>query len=320
MDIQPRRSEFPEATFCRRASRRWCGPSYRLTWIRRFQSTLKLGQERRFSALLESVQGGAVRGRYSFIALDPDLVWRCRGQVAEMCRTIGDGPLQYTREPEPTLTSLRALVAATRIALPEHLPPMAAGLIGYMGYDTIRLVENIPDKNPDSIGIPDGMFMRPMLTVIFDNVNDIMTVVTPVYPTAGTDGAAAYADATRRIHGLLAALERPVPHVAPATTMRFEEAVSNIGRDGYHAMVRKAKEYILAGDIFQVVPSQRFRLPFALPAFALYRSLRRLNPSPFLFHSELRRLRYRRIEPGNPRASARRQGHHTADRGHPEAR
>ncbi|TAL03027.1 MAG: anthranilate synthase component I [Rhodospirillaceae bacterium] len=282
MDIHPRRSEFEAVYAAGKAQVVWAELAADLDTP--VSIMLKLGQDRRFSALLESVEGGAVRGRYSFIALDPDLVWRCHGQVAEMCRTIGDGPLQYAKEPDPTLTSLRALVAASRITLPEHLPPMAAGLIGYMGYDTIRLVENIPDKNPDSIGIPDGMFMRPTVIVIFDNVNDIMTIVTPVYPAAGTDGAAAYADATGRIHGLMTALERPVPHLAPATTMRFDEAVSNIGRDGYHEMVLKAKEYILAGDIFQVVPSQRFRLPFALPAFSLYRSLRRLNPSPFLFH------------------------------------
>jgi anthranilate synthase component 1 len=161
---------------------------------------------------------------------------------------------------------------------------MAAGLVGYMGYDTIRLVENIPDKNPDTIGIPDGMFMRPTVTVIFDNVDDIMTVVTPVYPKPGIGAGAAYGDAKKRIFDTVKVLDRAVPHDAKSPTIRFTEAVSNIGREGYHAMVKKAKEYILAGDIFQVVPSQRFRLPFALPSFALYRSLRRLNPSPFLFH------------------------------------
>jgi anthranilate synthase component 1 len=248
---------------------------------------LKLGQEEPFTALLESIQGGAVRGRYSFIALKPDLVWRCKGQRAEICRDVGALPLQYTAEEKPTLTSLRGLMAASRISLPEHLPPMAAGLIGYMGYDTIRLAENIPDANPDKTGIPDGMFMRPTVTVIFDTVKDMMIVVTPVYPAKGVDADAAYDVAEKRIYAVISALAKPVPEYAPAATPRFDAAVSNIGRDGYHAMVNKAKEYILAGDIFQVVPSQRFRLPFTLPSFALYRSLRRLNPSPFLFHLNL---------------------------------
>ena len=248
---------------------------------------LKLGQDQPFTALLESVQGGAVRGRYSFIAHAPDLVWRCNGQTAEICRTPSQRPLIFTREPKATLDSLRALVAETRIKLPDNLPPMSAGLHGYMGYDTIRLVENIPDKNPDTIGIPEGMFMRPTITVIFDNVKDLMTVVTPVYPKPGVAAGAAYGDARKRILDTVKVLERTVPHHIPDSAVRFDDAVSNIGQAGYHKMVEKAKEYIFAGDIFQVVPSQRFRLPFTLPSFALYRSLRRLNPSPFLFHLNL---------------------------------
>ena len=248
---------------------------------------LKLGQDQPFTALLESVQGGAVRGRYSFIAHAPDLVWRCNGQSAEICRTPSQRPLIFTREPKATLDSWRALVAETRIKLPDNLPPMSAGLHGYMGYDTIRLVENIPDKNPDTIGIPEGMFMRPTITVIFDNVKDLMTVVTPVYPKPGVAAGAAYGDARKRILDTVKVLERTVPHHIPDSAVRFDDAVSNIGQAGYHKMVEKAKEYIFAGDIFQVVPSQRFRLPFTLPSFALYRSLRRLNPSPFLFHLNL---------------------------------
>ncbi len=245
---------------------------------------LKLGQERSYSALLESVEGGATRGRYSFIAIDPDLVWRCKGQGAEIARDVAAGqPPAFTPDDKSTLASLRALMEASRIALPDHLPPMAAGLIGYMGYDTIRLVENIPDKNPDTIGIPDGVFMRPRVTVIFDNLKDTMIVVTPVYPRPGFTAEAAYAEAKFRLEGVVTKLAKAVPAQVPATSARFEEPVSNIGRDGYHTMVTKAKEYIRAGDIFQVVPSQRFRIPFSLPAFSFYRSLRRLNPAPFLF-------------------------------------
>ena len=245
---------------------------------------LKLGQERAYSALLESVEGGATRGRYSFIAIDPDLVWRCKGQVAELCRNVTPGkPLTFTADDRAALASLRELMATSRITLPEHLPPMAAGLIGYMGYDTIRLVENIPDKNPDTIGIPDGVFMRPRVTVIFDNLKDTMIVVTPVYPRPGFTPETAYVEAKLRLERVVAKLAKAVPPQPPATSPRFEEPVSNVGRDGYHKMVLKAKEYIRAGDIFQVVPSQRFRAPFTLPAFSFYRSLRRLNPAPFLF-------------------------------------
>ena len=282
MDLHPRRNEFNSAYAAGRPQVVWSElPADLDTPV---SIVLKLDQERRFSALLESVEGGATRGRYSFIALDPDLIWKCNGQTAEVCRTVTSGALTYTKDAKPTLNSLRALIAESRIVLPETLPPMSAGLIGYMGYDTIRLVENIPNTTPDKLGIPEGMFMRPTLTVIFDTVKDILTVVTPVYPTAGTDAAAAYQEAEARIASVLSALNRPVPHASPATSVRFEEAVSNTGRERYHAMVNKAKEYILAGDIFQVVPSHRLRVPFTLPSFALYRALRRLNPSPFLFH------------------------------------
>ena len=285
MDVFPARGAFAAAYEAGKAQVLWAElPADLHTPV---SVMLKLGQERPFTALLESVQGGAVRERYSFIALEPDLVWRCKGQRAEVCRDVGAEALTFTPDDKPTLTSLRALMAASRMDIPEHLPPMAAGLIGYMGYDSIRLVENIPDANPDKLGIPDGLFMRPTVTVIFDTVKDIMTIVASVYPKADVSAEAAFEAAQARIAAITVALDKAVPAHVPATSPRFEAAASNTSRDGYHAMVAKAKEYIRAGDIFQVVPSQRFRVPFTLPSFALYRALRRLNPSPFLFHLNL---------------------------------
>lgn len=285
MDFAPGRPQFDEAYAAGRPQVVWTELAADIETP--VSVMLKLGQERRFTALLESVTGGTTRGRYSFIALDPDVVWRCNGADAEICRDIREGTLRYMRESLPALGSLRALLKESRIDLPAHLPPNSAGLMGYMGYDTIRLVENIPCTNPDTLGIPDGMFMRPTINVIFDNVDDVMTVVAPIYPKEGVSASLAYEIATKRIQNVIARLSAAVPHTIPSAAPKVETPVSNIGRDGYHRMVEKAKEYIRAGDIFQVVPSQRFRLPFALPAFALYRSLRRLNPSPFLFHLNL---------------------------------
>jgi len=285
MDISPGRSAFDTAYAAGRSQVVWTElPADIETPV---SVMLKLGQERRFTALLESVQGGTTRGRYSFIALEPDLVWRCSGAKAEICREVREGALRYVPDALPALASLRALLKESRIDMPGHLPPNSAGLMGYMGYDTIRLTENIPDKNPDTLGIPDGMFMRPTVSVIFDNVDDVMTIVVPVYPKAGVSADLAYTIATKHIHNVVGRLSSAVPHTIPSSTPRAETPVSNIGREGYHRMVERAKEYIRAGDIFQVVPSQRFRLPFALPSFALYRSLRRTNPSPFLFHLNL---------------------------------
>jgi anthranilate synthase component 1 len=241
------------------------------------------------SFLLESVEGGAVRGRYSVIGLEPDLVWQANGQVAEINRTPLSRPAAFRREAAATLASLRALLAESRLELPSELPPMAAGVFGYMGYDTIRLVERLPHTGPDELGVPDSVLMRPTLVVIFDSVKDEMSVVTPVRPAARTSARQAYNAAVRRLKSVIAALEAPLNHPAPAQarTLAAPEPKSNTRPADYQAMVSKAKEYIRAGDIFQVVLSQRFTAPFALSSFALYRSLRRLNPSPFLFHLDL---------------------------------
>ncbi len=250
---------------------------------------LKLGRGEPMSFLLESVEGGAVRGRYSIIGLKPDLVWRAHGTTAEINRQARTRPDAFEPVAEDTLASLRKLVAECRIDLPPELPPMAAGLIGYFGYDMVRLVERLPNVNPDKLGVPDGLFMRPTLMAIFDSVKDVITVITPVWPEAGVAAKAAYARAEERLNDAVDDFERSL-HIAsaPAEALApLPAPQSNVTRAEYHAMVEKAKAYIRAGDIFQVVPSQRFRIPFALPPLALYRALRRTNPSPFMFYLDL---------------------------------
>ncbi len=247
---------------------------------------LKLAAKRPMSFLLESVEGGATRGRYSVIGLEPDLIWRAHGNAAEINRMPLANPTAFSPDPRPTLTSLRALLAESALVLPEGLPPMSAGTFGYMGYDTIRLVETLPEMGPDAFGVPDAILIRPTLILIFDSVKDEMTVVTPVRPADGTSAAEAYTAARARLNAAVERLDAPLPHAAAASdeTFAMPEPVSNTSPSEYLAMVAKAKEYIKAGDIFQVVLSQRFSAPFALPSFDLYRALRRLNPSPFLFH------------------------------------
>ena len=161
---------------------------------------------------------------------------------------------------------------------------MAAGLFGFMGYDMVRLMERLPDANPDVLGIPDAVFMRPTVMAIFDNIEDRVVIVTPVWPAADLGPRAAYDLARERIADVVADFDRGVAHRGDwRGADALPEASSNVTRARYHEMVETAKEYIRAGDIFQVVPSQRFSFPFDLPPFALYRALRRLNPSPFLF-------------------------------------
>ncbi|MGE4219178.1 MAG: anthranilate synthase component I [Alphaproteobacteria bacterium] len=246
---------------------------------------LKLAAGRPNSFLLESVEGGAVRGRYSLVGLRPDLIWRCAGDTAWINRTPEDAPDRFVQEPDGALASLRRLMAESAIDLPDGLPPMAAGLVGYMGYDMVRLMERLPDRNPDVLGVPDGMFVRPTVIAVFDSVEDTVTVVTPVRPAAGVDAAQAYRAAQDRLQRVVDDLDRVIPHEAVSAPDSQEPPVpqSNMSREQFHDMVRRAKDYIFAGDAFQVVVSQRFEIPFALPPLSLYRALRRLNPSPFLF-------------------------------------
>jgi anthranilate synthase component 1 len=246
---------------------------------------LKIADGRPMSFLLESVEGGAVRGRYSVIGLDPDLAWRVSGGRAEINRTLRGDPAAFTPIAEPPLAALRALVAESRIALPEGLPPMAAGVFGYLGYDMVRQMEELPAVHPDPIGIPDAVLIRPTLVVVFDAVKDTIIVVTPVRPEPGVSAKTALVRAQERLAGVVDALDRPLDKAAAGSEAGPLDipAKSNTPPEEYRAMVQKAKDYILAGDIFQVVLSQRFEAPFALPPFALYRALRRVNPAPFLY-------------------------------------
>ncbi|MGE0025045.1 MAG: anthranilate synthase component I [Hyphomicrobium sp.] len=250
---------------------------------------LKLALGKPYSFLLESVEGGASRGRYSVIGLAPDVVWRANGEAAEINRNPGKKPDAFKAEAEPTLASLRALLALSRLDLPGELPPMAAGVFGYMGYDTVRLIEQLPDVKEDALGVPDAVLMRPTVIVIFDSVKDEISIVTPVRPDAKTDADKAYKAALKRLRSAVEALDAPLPHgtALQGKTLAQPEPRSNTTARDYMGMVERAKEYIRAGDIFQVVLSQRFSAPFALPPFALYRALRRTNPSPFLFHLDL---------------------------------
>ncbi len=254
---------------------------------------MKIARNAPYRFLLESVEGGAVRGRYSMIGMKPDLIWRVNGDKAEIntrASIDADGP--FNELDEPPLQSLRTLLAANHIDVPEDLPPMAAGLFGYMGYDMVRQMERLGEPNEDILKVPDAIMIRPTIMAIFDAVKDEVTVVTPVFPEEDVSVKAAYARACDRLEAVVDAFDRPLelqafdaPDADPIEAPR-----SNIEPGDYMDMVRKAKEYISAGDIFQVVLSQRFETDFAMPAFSLYRALRRVNPSPFLYHLEFDRF------------------------------
>ena len=238
------------------------------------------------SFLSESVEGGAVRGRYSVIGLKPNLIFRNFGNKAEVNVRVREGIESFHPLEDPTLDALRDLLHQSRIELDDGLPPMSAGVFGYMGYDTVRLMEDLPDINEDDLGLPDGIFIRPTIMVIFDAVKDEMIMVHRVDVDPSVDARHAYDNAVSNLKSAIVDLNAPVPHQhhEEDDEAAFEEPVSNTDEALFLDMVGRAKDYIAAGDIFQVVLSQRFSAPFNLPPFSLYRALRRTNPSPFLYY------------------------------------
>ena len=247
---------------------------------------LKLTGAQKDAFMLESVTGGEVRGRYSIIGMKPDLVWRCRDGKSALNRSARFDPDGFEDQSGDPMVNLRALISESRIALPEDLPQAAAGLFGYLGYDMVRLVEHLPDVNPDPLGLPDALMLRPSVVAVLDGVKGEVTVVSPAWVSDGQSPRAAYAQAGERVMDAVRDLERAMPAEARDLGEADEigEPVSNFTKDAYMQAVEKAKDYIRAGDIFQVVPSQRWTQEFRQPPFALYRSLRRTNPSPFMFY------------------------------------
>jgi anthranilate synthase component 1 len=279
-----------------------------LVWRRQIADTetpvsaaLKLIEPGRGDYLLESVEGGRTRGRHSMIGLAPDLVFRANGRDAAINpRWLAD---REAFEPcvEDSLSALRSLVARCRMEVPEGLPKALACLVGYFAYETVGLVEDLPRPAPNPLDLPDMLFVRPTLILLFDRLTDELFWVAPVWPETGVT----VAQAIERIETAQARLAGPLSPRAPAqagalgserdasyTTLRPAPEhdgglTPTLPAGRYGEMVATAKEYIAAGDIFQVVLAQRFTRPFPLPPFDLYRALRRINPSPFLYFLDL---------------------------------
>ncbi|EDL50355.1 anthranilate synthase component I [Erythrobacter sp. SD-21] len=250
-------------------------------------AALRLIEEGRGDFLLESVESSEVRGRYSLLGLDPDLVFRAEGNEAAINRHWRQDREDFTPSTGGTLSAMRALMAECRIDVPEDLPPALACLVGYFGYETIGLVEKLPRPDEQALDLPDMLFVRPTLLLVFDSLKDTLFCIAPLWPKNGT-AAAQIGSAEERIDAVLARLDAGLDRASPFAQSHDEPTPQPVMEPGdYAAMVDRAKEYITAGDIFQVVLSQRFTAPFELPPIALYRALRRVNPSPFLYFLDL---------------------------------
>ena len=266
-----------------------------LIWRKRIADTetpvsaaLKLFEAERGDFILESVEGGETRGRHSLIGIAPDLVFRSAGDKAEINNQWMTDRAAFVQSPLSSLDALRALAAECRMDVPEELPPALACLVGYFGYETIGLVEKLPRAPQSALELPDMLFVRPTVILLFDRLKDEMFLVAPVW--TGVEDARAIALAHERLDEVERLLDDGHAGQAEPTAQSDGhelnlQAVLPAGR--YAGMVAAAKDYIQAGDIFQVVLAQRFTAPFDLPPVHLYRALRRINPSPFLYFIDL---------------------------------
>jgi len=272
-----------------------------LVWRRQIADTdtpvsaaLKLFEPGRGDFLLESVQGGETRGRHSLIGLAPDLVFRADGDRAEVNRRWQTDRDAFEPAGAGTLAAMRALVESCRMDMPAELPGALACLVGYFAYETIGLVETLPRPEADPLALPDMIFVRPTVILVFDRLTDEMFLVAPVWPDMPGSIDARIAEAEDRIDATAARLTQPLPSARPdagaLTGVADLDQIAlapTLASGRYAEMVAQAKEYIAAGDIFQVVLAQRFTVPFTLPPFDLYRALRRINPSPFLYYLDM---------------------------------
>ncbi len=244
---------------------------------------LKLDGENRCSFLLESVEGGQRIGRYTYIGVDPFMVVTAEGDRVE----IRQGGETRTRRGD-AFTVLKRLVSRHRPAAVEGLPPFTAGAVGYAGYDLVRLLEpRVPAFRRDDVGAPDAVFMFFTEVVVFDHLTHQLHLVANARLEPGSDVAGAYGRACQKVAALEAALEGPVPRQDTSRKDGQLQLRSNIGKEAFCEAVARAREYILAGDILQVVLSQRLEMEPGVPPFRIYRALRRVNPSPYLFHLRL---------------------------------
>lgn len=238
---------------------------------------IKLGADAPGHFLFESIHGGHLLGRYSFIGVKPDLWWRVSGGVAQTSDDVSFTDILHTSN-DP-LQDLDRFTNEARAESDEDLPPMAAGAFGYLGYDMIRYFEPVGPKPQSVIDLPEALFVRPRVVLIFDHLHQELLLIGAVRSSE--------AETNTTLDEVETALDSPLPPTPGGQSERVLNFVSNTSRERYHQMVQTAQTYIRAGDIFQVVPSQRFTADYPYSSLAFYRALRAINPSAFMFHMRL---------------------------------
>ena len=239
---------------------------------------LKIKKNQKYSFLLESVEGGSLRGRYSLLGCDPDIIWKVENNSASI--EYKDENYKYHISNEP-IESLKNLIELSKFNKGNIKVPFPI-LVGYLGYPMIQYMEKISLKNNDNINIPDSVLIRPKIVAVFDNIKDTITLMTVVYPNGSKDYEITYKKAQELLELKVNQLKENLIQKSAVTIKSNLNFKSNYSKNEYFSIILKAKEYIKEGDIFQVVTSQRFETKYDLEAISLYRSLRRLNPSPYL--------------------------------------
>ena len=262
----------------------------RITPVSAYEKLVE-GDPNRLSFLLESVEGGERIGRYSFLGADPSIVFRSKGRNALIIEGGEERGFTLTENEDP-LTILKEILSRYNFVSTPDLPRFCGGAVGFLSYDVVRFFEELPDDNPDELGVDDALFLFTDTLLIFDHVRHRVKVLCNAHIEESSEAAveAAYKEAERKIEALLQRLRTPHPDALlqpePRTPQKIE-VVHKTPRAEYEAGVERCRQYILAGDAFQVVLSQRFEVEFTAPSFDLYRALRSVNPSPYMFYISL---------------------------------
>ena len=244
-------------------------------------------KEEDYTFLFESVEKGSQKGRYSVIGLKPDLIWECKNNICKF-KDLNISSKSKILKTDP-LDSLKNLFNSNNLKLPNIIPSISSGFFGYMGYEMIRYFENVNLKKLNSLDLPDSIFIRPSITLVFDNVNDKL-IVTKLVCKSKLKAKDSFEKAKREIYSIIKKINRPISKesFSSSNTKKnvnvFKNVKSNTNYQEFKNMVNKAKKYIYEGEIFQVVISRIFKKKIKTNSLSVYRALRYLNPSPYLFY------------------------------------
>jgi len=239
----------------------------------------------KYSFLLESVEGGERLARYSILGSDPSLVFSSKGNKITIKERNASN--SFTTADDP-IAELKKILSGYKFVNAGGLPRFCGGLVGFFGYDIVRFIEKLPQKNPDDRNLPDSVFMLTDTLLIFDHVDHKIKVVSNVHVTG--DPAQEYDKAVKKIDGIIDYIKTPLSKNRDKNAKNKKRRLifrSNFTKKEYEKIVNKVKEYIRKGDIIQAVPSQRFNVSISCDPFQIYRALRSINPSPYMYYLKL---------------------------------